>query len=104
VLSIFGVTRAPLFNQRDSNTRRQLAHCGRKIDVLVVHHKAEHAPAHAAAETVKCLTLRTNCERWRFLLMEWAKRLEIGPCAFKREIGTDHFHNIVRGGDLLDGL
>ncbi len=43
-------------------------------------------------------------ERRGFLLMEWAKRLETGPCAFKREIGTDHFHNIVRGGDLLDGL
>jgi hypothetical protein len=39
--------------------------------------------------------------------MEWAERLEIGPCAFKREIGTDYFHNIVRGGDLLmvcDGI
>ena len=72
--------------------------------MLVIHHKAEHAAAHPTSKAVEALPLRAHMERRGFLLMEWAKRLEIGPCAFKREIGTDHFHNIVRGGDLLDGL
>jgi len=104
VLSILGTGRTPLFNYRDANTRRQLAHCGRKIDVLVVHHKAEHASADPTSEAVKGLPLWTHMERRGFLLMERAKRLEIGPRAFERKIRADHFDNIVRRGDLLDGL
>ena len=104
VLSILGIAWTPLFNYRDANTRRKLAHCGRKIDVLVVHHKAEHAPAHPTSEAVEGLPLRTHMERRGFLLMEWAKRLEIGSRAFERKIRANHFDNIVRRGDLLDGL
>ena len=53
---------------------------------------------------MEALPLRAHMERRGFLLMEWAKRLEIGPRAFKRKIRADHFDNIVRRGDLLDGL
>src|SRR6266496_2152106 len=103
MLSIFGLARASLFNHRDPNARRQLAHGGRKIDVLIIHHKAENASAHPTSEAVKSLSLRTHMERWRFLLMKWAKRLEIRPRAFERKVRADYFDDVVRGCDLLDG-
>ena len=43
-------------------------------------------------------------ERRRFLLVEWAKRLEICPCSFQRKIGADHLDDIVRRRDLFDGF
>ena len=104
MLPIFGTARTPLFNYRDADARRQLAHGGRKINVLIIHHKAENASAYSASKAVESLSLRADMERRRLLLMKWAKRLEICPCAFERKIRTDHFDNIVRCGDLFDGL
>ena len=104
MLPIFGAGRTPLFDHRDPHARRQLAHGGRKINVLIIHHKAENASAYPASKAVESLSLRADMERRRFLLMKWAKRLEICPCAFERKIRTDHFDDIVRCGDLLDGL
>ena len=50
------------------------------------------------------LSLRADMERRGFLLVKWANRLEICPSAFERKVGADHFDDVVRGGDLLDGL
>src|SRR5437016_5296275 len=66
----------PFFNDRNADARRQLSHRRWKIDMLVIHHKTKDTPAYAAAKTMKRLPLRTDCERWCFLLMEWTKRLE----------------------------
>src|ERR1044071_2969923 len=88
MLSIFGVPWAPLPDHRDPHARRQLSHGGRKIDVLVIHHKAENASACPASKAVEGLSLRADMERRRFLLMKWAKRFEICPSPFEREIRT----------------
>ena len=72
--------------------------------MFVIHHEPENAPAHAAAETMKRLPLRTDVERGRFLLVKRAERFEVRARAFEREIRPDHVDDIVRGGDLLDGL
>jgi len=72
--------------------------------MLVIHHEPKNAAAHPAAETVERLPLRTDMERRRFLLMKWAERPEIRARAFNREIRPDHVDDVVRGGDLLDGL
>ena len=104
MLSIFRVARAALFDHRDPNARRQLAHGGRKIDVLIIHYKAENASAHPTSKAMERLSLRADMERRGFLLVKWANRLEICPCAFERKVGADHFDDVVRGGDLLDGL
>src|SRR6266516_6501895 len=104
MLSIFGLARASLFNHRDPNARRQLAHGGRKIDVLIIHHKAENASARPTSKAVEGLSLRTHMERWRFLLMKWAKRPEIRSRSFERKIGADHLDDIVRRSDLFDGF
>src|SRR5207247_3306207 len=93
---------AALFYNRDSDPRRQLVHGYGKIDVLVIHHKAENAAAHATAKTMKSLALRTNREGRRFLLMKWTERLKTCPRSLKRKISPDHFHDVVRGRDLLD--
>ncbi len=55
MLSVFVRARATFFDNRNINARGQFAHGRRKIDVLVFHDKAENAPAHAAAETMKRL-------------------------------------------------
>ncbi len=36
--------------------------------------------------------------------MKRAERAIIRSRALEREIGTDHFHNVVRGGDLFDDV
>src|SRR6266478_3493423 len=43
-------------------------------------------------------------KRWRFLLMKWAKCLEIRSRPFERKIGTNHLDDVVRRGNLLDGF
>lgn len=48
------------------------------------------------------LPLRTDVERWRFLLMKWTERFEIRPGALERKIRADYLDNVVRGRDLLD--
>src|SRR5438046_5890593 len=103
MLLIFGIARTPLFNYRDADARRQLAHGGRKINVLIIHHKAENASAYSASKAVESLSLRADMERRRLLLMKWAKRLEICPAAFEGKIQTNHFDNIIPGGDLSEG-
>ena len=72
--------------------------------MLVVHHEAENTPTRATTETMKRLPARAHHERRRFLLVKRAERLEICSRAFQWKIRTDHFDNIVRCGDLLDGL
>jgi hypothetical protein len=90
------------FDYGDACARRELAYRCRKIDMLVFHDEPENAPACAAAETMKRLPARAHHEGRRFLLMKWAERLEIRSRSFQREIRTDDFGDIVRGGDLLD--
>ena len=70
--------------------------------MLVIHHKPENAAAGTAAKTMKRLPARADRERRRLLLMKWAECLEVRSSSFQREIRTDHFDDIVRGGDLLD--
>lgn len=65
------------FHYRDAGAGPKLADCRRKIDVLVLHDEPKNAPAHATAETMKCLALRADMERRGLLLMERAKRLKI---------------------------
>src|SRR5207248_6417451 len=60
------------------------------------------AAARATAKTVKGLALRTNCEGRRFFLMKWTERLKTCTRPLQRKIGSDHFHDVVRGRDLLD--
>src|SRR6266700_5242156 len=72
--------------------------------MLVIHYESEDAPASATTETMKCLPARAHHERWRFLLMKWAERLEIRSRAFEWKIRADYFDDVVRGGDLLDCL
>src|SRR5207237_8640318 len=51
---------------------------------------------------MKRLPGRAHHERRRFLLMKGAEGLKIRSRAFQWKIRTDHFDDIVRGGDLLD--
>ena len=95
-------TPARLLDHRNASSRREFADGGWKIDMLVIHHKPEDAPACAAAETMKRLPARTHHERRRLFLMKGAERLEIGSRAFQRKIRTNYFDDIVRGRDLLD--
>ena len=104
VLTIVLNACSALFDHWNSRARRQFAHRGRKIDVLVIHHEAENASADAAAETVKRLPRRTDRERRRFFLMKRAERLEICARALERKVRADHLHDVVGGRDLLDCL
>jgi membrane-bound serine protease (ClpP class) len=70
--------------------------------MLVVHNEPKNAPTRAAAKAMKGLPARADHERWRFLLVEWAERLEICSGAFERKIGTDYFDDIIRSSNLLD--
>ena len=72
--------------------------------MLVFHYKTESAASDTAAEAMKGLPLRADVKRRRFLLMKWAKRLEIRSRSLERKIGPDDLHDIVGCGDLLDGL
>src|SRR5207237_963024 len=95
---------AGLLVRGDRSARGWVAHCSREINVLVIHHEPEDAPACAAAEAMKRLPGRAHHERRRFLLMKGAEGLKIRSRAFQWKIRTDHFDDIVRGGDLLDCL
>ena len=93
---------AGFLNHSDAGACGKLAHSRRKIDVLIIHHEPEDAPACTAPEAMKSLATWAHCEGRRFLLMKRAKRFEIRACALQWKIRTDHFDDIVRGGDLLD--
>src|SRR5581483_9393305 len=103
VLSVFLRARA-LLDDRNSHSCRELAHGGRKIDVLVLHHETEGTPPDPAAEAVKCLSLRVDMKGRRLFLVKRAKRLEIRSRSLQRKIGSDHLHDIIGGSDLLDCL
>ena len=72
--------------------------------MLIIHQEAKGGSSHPTAETVKCLSLRTDGKRRRLFLMKWTERLEIGARPFERKIRTDHLDNVIRGRDLLDCL
>src|SRR5678816_1788736 len=93
---------AAFFYNCDANPRRQLLHRHRKIDMLVVHHEAKNAAPCPTPKTVKSLALRTNGEGRRFFLMKRTERLKTRARSLERKISSDHFHDIVRGCDLLD--
>lgn len=95
---------AALFDHWNSGTSREFFHSRWEIDMLVIHDKTEDAPARATTKTVKGLPARTYREGWRFLLMKRTKRLEIRSRAFQRKVRTNHLHDVVGGGDLLDVL
>src|SRR6266446_929341 len=67
-------------------------------------YRSENASAYATPEAVECLALRAHVKGRRFLLMEWAKGLEICSRSFERKIGTDHLDNVVRRRDLFDSF
>src|SRR3954447_18237536 len=104
LLSIFAAAGPAFFNDRNPDAGGQFSHRRGKIDMLILHHKTEDTAAHAAAKTMKGLALRTNGERRGLFLVEWAERLEIRAGTLQREIGRDHLHDVVGGGDLLDRL
>src|SRR5436190_16890373 len=81
----------------------QLAHRGRKIDVLIMHHKMKNAPACATAEAMENLPTGAHHEGRRFLLMEGAERLEIRSRAPEWKIRTDDLDDVVRSADLPRG-
>ena len=60
MLAVFIRADGALFHHRNSDARAELAHRGRKIDVLVIHDEAEDAASHATAEAVKRLALRAD--------------------------------------------
>ena len=72
--------------------------------MLVFHHEPENAAPDAAAKAMKCLTLRIDVKRRRFLLMKGTKRLKICAGPFQRKIRADHLDDVVGGGDLLYGF
>src|SRR5258708_36667400 len=100
---MFG-SRCGLFDHGNANVRGELSHRGGKIDVLIFHDEAKNPPAHPTSETVKSLSLRADMERRRFLLMKGAERLEIRTRAFEGKIRTYHLDDVIRRGDLLNGL
>ncbi len=53
---------------------------------------------------MKGLPLRVDVKGGRLLLMEGAKRFEVGPRPFQWKVGTDYLDNVVGRGDLLDCL
>jgi len=93
---------AAFFDYSDSGARRELAHGCWKIDVLVIHYESESAAASAAAKTMKCLPTRAHRKRGCFFLMKRAEGLEIRSRTFEREIGADHFDDVVCRRDLLE--
>src|SRR5438045_7732704 len=95
---------AVLFDDRDAYAGGQLAYRRRKVDVLILHHEPEDAPADSAAKTVKCLPLRANGEGRCFFLMERTERFEIGAGTFQREVRANYLNNVVCRCDLLDCL
>jgi hypothetical protein len=72
--------------------------------MLVIHDEPEDASTYTAAKAMERLPARAHHEGRRFFLMKGAERLEIRSRAFQRKIRTDHFDNVVRGGDLFDCL
>ena len=72
--------------------------------MLVLHDEAEDRPADATTEAVKGLPLRVDVKGRRFFLMKRAERLEIGARPAQGKIGADHLGDIIRPGDLFDGL
>lgn len=103
MLSIF-VARSALFDYGNSNARGQLSHRGGKIDMLIFHDETKNAPTYAASETMERLPLRAHMKRRRLFLMKGTERLEVRTRAFERKIRADHLNDIIRRGDLLDGL
>src|SRR6266853_3255526 len=95
---------AAFFHNCDPHTRRQLVHGHRKIDMLIIHHEAKNAASCATPETVESLPLRTDREGRCFFLMKRTERLKTCACSLQRKISSDHFHDVVRGCDLLDCL
>ena len=104
VLTVLLSPGAAFLHHGNADTRTQFAHGRGKIDVLVLHDKAEDRPADATAEAVKGLPLRVDVKGRRFFLMKRAERLEIGARSAQRKIGADHLGDIIRSGDLFDGL
>ena len=103
MLSIF-VSRAAFLDNGNADTPGQFSDSRREINVFVFHDETKNASADATPETVKCLALWTDVKRGCLLLMKWTECLEICAGAFKREIGTDHFYDVVSGGDLFYGF
>src|SRR6267143_3193747 len=95
---------AAFFHNCDPQPRRQLVHSHRKIDMLVIHQEAKNAASCPTPETVKSLALRTDREGRRFCLMKRTERLKTGARSVEGKVSSDHFHDIVRGCDLLDCL
>ena len=103
MLSIFVRGRA-FFDNWNTDARGEFSHGRWKIEVLVFHHEPENAAPDAAAKAMKCLTLRIDVKRRRFLLMKGTKRLKICAGPFQRKIRADHLDDVVGGRDLLYGF
>ena len=102
MLLVFITATGAFLNHRNAHPRGQFANRSWKIEMLVIHHEAKDRPTYAAPETMKCLPLRTNVERRRFFLVKRTERSKIRTSSFQREIGADHLHNVIRGGNLFD--
>ena len=87
---------------RDSCALCQSAHSRGKIQMLVFHNEAEHAPSGTAAEAVVVLTRRIHMEGRRFLSVEGTQRSEARACALEREIRTNQVNDVVCIADALD--
>ena len=104
VLAVVLRARPALLDHWNPGPGREPAHGGGEIDVFVIHHEPENAPADPAAEAVKRLSHRVDVKRGRLLLVKRTEGAEIGPGPLEREIGADHFHDVIRSSDLFDDV
>jgi hypothetical protein len=88
----------------DPNARAlgQFPDCSGEFEVLVIHHEPEHGAPGAAAETLKYLAGGVDRKGGAPFLVEGAESFVGRARTFEREIRTNHLHDVVRGGNLLD--
>jgi len=86
MLAIVRSAAAALLYDRDPRASCESTDRGREIDVLVIHHEPENAPACSATEAVERLPRRADMKGGRFFLMKRAERAEVCSRAFERKI------------------
>jgi hypothetical protein len=96
--------RSSVFKNRDSCALSQPAHSGRKVHVLVVHHKSKHPSTSPTTEAVERLTSGIDVKRRRLLLMEWANGTEARSRPLEREIRTDQVNDVAGYRYALNGF
>src|SRR3989338_4985333 len=75
-----------------------------KIHLLILHQKRKYVPADSAAKTMENLFVWVHNKRRRFLIVKRTIGFKIPPCPFQRNIGGNHFYDVIQRLNLIDNL